>query len=383
MKRVIYTAVLVLGLATLAAIWFFNTYEQVDNDVWMGPSPAARANPYLAALRFMGRMGFAAHTIERPSDLDQLPAGATLILPARRAMVTPERAQTLLRWAHSGGHLIIEPEPGKSRDLLLDALDIGRAQTQTRKPAATMTIETEDANRQLQVSSGSFDTLELRRAAADLVVADAGGVRIASLRHGAGRISVITGFRRFTNRAIGMHDNAELLWRILTLAPSNPKVLLLRAPQTSPLLQWLLAHALEVIITSLVLLTLWIGRVAPRFGPLRPALEPERRQLLEHIRACGRYRWANAGSASLLEAAREICHNRIARMRPRLALLANDQRYRSLANELAVSERDIAYAFEETPHGARDFVHAVATLASIHSHLSRAAKAPRLHMKRK
>jgi hypothetical protein len=130
MKRTIYGSALVLLLALLAALWFFNTYEQVDSKVWTGPSPAARANHYLAAIRFMQRMRFQASTIDRPSDLDRLPSGATLIVPARRAMVTPERTQTLLRWASSGGHLIIEPEPKESRDLLLDALDIGRGHAQ-------------------------------------------------------------------------------------------------------------------------------------------------------------------------------------------------------------------------------------------------------------
>jgi hypothetical protein len=238
-----------------------------------------------------------------------------------------------------------------------------------------MSIELEDGKQPLQVAE--FSTLELR-GSRHLVIADWVAC-IASLRHGAdGKYHHwVSAFYQPCDR----HTSTRNYWRML-LAPSTSQVLLLRAPQAPPILEWLMTHALEVIIASLALLSLWLWRVAPRFGPLRPAIEPERRQLLEHIRACGRYRWANGARASLLNAAREICHKRICRLRPRLALLASEQRYRGLADELAMSADELAYTFEGTPHSARDFVHAITTLASIHSHLSRAAQAPRLHIKR-
>lgn len=369
------------GLATLglaaAALWFFENYEQVETQVWVGPSSAARANPYLAAQRFIERMGYAVGTIDRPGDLDAAPPGATLILPARRAMVTPARAQTLLGWAEAGGHLIVEPEPSRSRDPLLDALGIGRRVAENIKPAATMAVELPGLERVLDVTPTVIDTLELAAVRADWTAADANGIRLASLRRGSGRISIVTGLQRFGNRAIGAHDNAELLWRMLGFAPDHRTVLILRPPRRAPLIAWAGEHAAAVVVSGLGLLALWLWRLAPRFGPLAQPPEPGRRQLLEHIRACGRFRWAQGARESLLGAAREICQARIARLRPRIAVLPVADRYRELAAEMRIGADRIADAFEGAPRAGRDFVRAVATLASIHAVLSRAQRTAR------
>ena len=372
------TSALGAFVVILAAVWFFDTFEQAESQVWVGPSGAARANPYLAAMRFIERMGYGITTIDRPGDLSTLPHGATLILPARRAVVTPERAQLLLRWAASGGHLIIEPEPRRSRDILLEALGVHRAEAGKFKPAATLAVEFDDLERTLHVTPSIRDTLQTTQDKPDCAVADPGGIRLVSFRHGTGRISVVTGFQRFSNRAIGAHDNAELLWRILRFAPAHRAVLVLRPPQIAPLFDWLSAHAMQIGISALVVLLLWLWRVTPRFGPILPGPERARRQLLEHIRACGRFRWARGARESLLAAAREICNGRIARLRPRLAVMGVEERCRELATEVALDADAVAYAFQGVPQAAREFVHMVATLASIHAALSRAPSAARL-----
>ena len=369
-------------LAVLATLWFFQTFERVDGEVWVGPSGAARKNPFLAATRFLERMGSVVTPIDRPRDLDTLPQSAALILFARRAVVTPERAQSLLRWAAAGGHLVIEPEPQRARDVMLDALRITRGQSLKTKPPETIAVEFPELERTLRVTPTPLETLQLAEGKPDWMVTDAEGIRLASFRHGAGRISVVTGFNRFGNRTIGAHDNAELLLRILELGPGHRAVLLLRPPQTAPMLAWLYAHALEIGFSALLVLTVWLWRVAPRFGPILPGGERERRQLLEHIRACGRFRWAHGARESLLDAAREICEGRIARLRPRLAVLPLEERCRELAGEVALGADEIVYAFRGVPRAAREFVHMVATLASIHAALSRAPRA-RLRKRRR
>jgi hypothetical protein len=260
-----------VALALVGAIWFFDTFEQVETKVWVGPSGAARTNPYLAATRFMQRMGYAVSSIERPRDLDALPHAATLILLARRAVVTPERAQSLVAWAAAGGHLIIEPEAQRSRDVMLERLAIGRGQALKVKPTPTLAVELPELERTLQVTPTVRDTLTLGPRQAEWTVADAGGMRLASLRHGSGRISIVTGFQRFGNRAIGSHDNAELLWQILRFMPDQKAVLLLRPPQSTPVFTWLYEHALAIVLCALALAALWLWRVMPRFGPIQPS----------------------------------------------------------------------------------------------------------------
>ncbi len=366
MKRTVYLAAAVAALAALGALWFLDNFERVEAQVWVGPSAAARSNPYLAALRFVERLGFTARLEEQPARLQAVPSRTTFIVPAARPWLGEARAQEWLRAVENGGHLIVEPEPAGNRDPLLDALRIARRSV---KPAAGI-FEVKWPGRQarLQIAVAGSQVLELGRAPADIIVADAHGVRLASMRRGAGRISVMTGLQRFDNRHIGSHDHAELLRRLLALEPAG-EVLIVRAAGAPPLWDWLVAHALPVLVAGSILLVLGLWRTLPRFGPVVPAAAPPRRQLLEHLRAAGRFAWKHGTRGRLLAAAREQVERHIALAAPRLVHLPPQRRYGELAAQLGNDPGTLAHAFQATPRNAREMVQITATLASIHAGL--------------
>jgi hypothetical protein len=366
MKRTVYISAAVAVLAALGVAWFLDNFERVETQVWVGPSAAARSNPYLAAMRFLERLGLAARLEEQPARLQAAPTRTTVILPAARPWLGEARAQEWLRAVENGGHLIVEPEPVRSRDPLLDALSIARRNV---KPAAgTFDVEWPGAQPHLQIAVAGSQVLELGRAPADLVVADAHGVRLASMRRGAGRVSVMTGLQRFDNGHIGSHDHAELLRRLAALEPAG-EVLIVRAAGAPPLWDWLVAHALPVLIAGSILIVLGLWRTLPRFGPVVPAAAPPRRQLLEHLRAAGRFAWKHGSRGSLLGSAREQVERHIALAAPRLAHLPPQRRYGELAAQLESDAGTLAYAFQATPRNAREMVQITATLASIHAGL--------------
>ena len=366
MKRWIYGSLAAATLAALGTVWFLDKFERVETQVWVGPSAAARANPYLAAMRFAERLGLRARVEEQPARLQSLPARTAVVLPAARAWLSAARAQTLLRDAEQGAHLIVEPEPARSRDPLLDALGIAR---RTVKPATgTLRLAWPDDARGMQVEAGGTQALDLARVQADIALADAQGVRFASLRHGAGRISVLTGLHRLDNGHIGRHDHAELLRRLLALERSE-SLLVVRAAAAPPLWEWLTEHARGVMIAAAALIALALWRVLPRFGRLLPEPHPARRELLEHLRAAGRFRWQHGTRARLLAPARELVERHIAQAAPRLAHLPRERRYAELASQLGADAGAIAHACQATPRTAREMVQMTATLASIHAGL--------------
>ncbi|MGA8134194.1 MAG: DUF4350 domain-containing protein, partial [Pseudomonas gingeri] len=125
-----------IGLALLVVLAGVGLYlyhkatpytEVIDH----GPSPEARANPYLAAEQFLRQRGL---KVTHANSLDILPGldprGRNLMLLGERSNMTPRQADQLLNWARAGGRLLFvaealwNPKTGSSGDLLLDRVQL-------------------------------------------------------------------------------------------------------------------------------------------------------------------------------------------------------------------------------------------------------------------
>ena len=107
----------------------------------------------------------------------------------------------------------------------------------------------------------------------------------------------------------------------------------------------------------------------PRFGPVLPAPELGRPELLEHLRAAGRFRWSRGARSELLAAAREQLERHVATAAPRLAHLTLQERYAELSAQLNIDARAVQSALAAAPRNARDLVQITAALATIHAGL--------------
>jgi hypothetical protein len=369
-------SVLIIGLAVLAlgVAWFFATHERVETQVWVGPTGAARENPYLAAMRFAETTGATTSLVDKPTTLDKLAEEArpaTVILQAGRAVVTAERAKSLLRWADAGAHLIIEPEPAGTRDALVDQLGVQRRAVNPQKVASTMLVDIPDLERPIVVSAIGLTALDAATIGPDLVITDPEGVRIVSARRGAGRVTIVTGVQRFRNNVIGTHDNAEFLRALIEMKPTIKVLHVFRPMREKALWAWIKAHALAPLVVTIACLALWLWHVSPRFGPPRPVTFAERRQLTEHVRACGRFRWANGAREALLAAARERSMRQLKSRHPRLALAGVNMRHQALAYMLGTNLAAVQHAFEASPARSRDFIQTIALLAKLNACLER------------
>lgn len=368
MKHRVYAAVLAVALIVLGGTWFLTNYEQVTTKVWVGPSAAARANPYLAAMRFAERLGMKATLVTGNRNFGEMNPGGALMLPNRRAGLTPERLRALDRWLRNGGHAIVEPEPAGEIDMLLDHYGIKREAIKTRSKEPKQALRLTGSSEPIVVSRTGGPNLQFGKHAPDILGEDDAVVSLASIPIGAGRLTLVAGMpNRFHNRTIGQNDNAELFRTILAFAPGGRELMVVRIPQALPLWGWLAEHAVPTLAATAVLLLLGLMRALSRFGPLRPQAQGDRRQLREHILAAGRFRWTHGGRDGLLAAAREIASRQIAIMHPRIAQMPTPTRWIELATRTGLNAEAIARAFEGDARGARDFVQTIDTLASIHA----------------
>ena len=374
MKRSALGAWLMGLLLAAGAVWFYLNFERVTEREQVGYQGEARRNPYLAAMRLIERMGMKTRELHQLNELERLPRGGTLVLARRRAGLSRGQAERMLAWVHDGGHLIVEAEDHRSPDLLLDSLKVMRRELKLKPPARPSEIRLPDAPAPLQVRfEYRQDLIDLGRSAA-AVVKDEWSILLLEYGRGNGRVTVLNGFSFMTNRTIGRNDHAEFVWRLVQQNRSAPEVSIAAWLESPSLSAWLLDHAWQALATAALLLALWLWRVAPRFGPLEPDPLPQRRRLLDHLRASGIFYWKAGAAPRLLAAARESCLRKIARTHPGVVELPPAQRVERFAALTQLAPHELELALGGTAADPRQFTAAIRTLQAMEERLTRTTK---------
>lgn len=396
-RRIVWISLLVIGVLVLGGAWFVANFERVPVKERLDEEAEARHNPHLALERFLARMG---RPLTRASDtrtLDALPAGGVLILDRnRRHHMTPARVKRILDWVAAGGYLIVVPEWRTVSDPLCEKLgvvafdpkkgallnpepedeeepdaDVPPARSGPKKvpkPPPTVAVRIPGAARPLQVSFWASGH-QPGKLEPEWVAGDANfGDQFLHYHVGRGEITVADGLMQLlSNRSIGEHDNAELVWTLIqTYQPDARAPLILMSKLKVPTLwDWLAESAWTAVIAGLALLGLWIWRILPRFGPVVPEPEAARRELREHLAALGRYVWRAGGLDHWLRVAREDFFARLSLRYPAIAAMAPDTQAAELAR---LSDRPaslIAAALHGQAGSPHAFTQALRTLRNL------------------
>ena len=358
-----------LALIAVGVIWFLSAYERVPSREWVGPMGEARRNPYLAAERFAVRMGVPAQQLRSLPELDRLKGNGVILLPNRRQALDTRRIGALVSWVERGGHLIAEAELGGVPDPLFDHLGVQRSSATRSSKPKPMPVEL--PGRTLAVSL--FDTVWLQapQREVQLRVGSPEGAKLIAYRRGEGMVTVSSGLHFARNSLIATGDNAEFLWHLLRLTPATELQIYLR-PERLSLWSFLKENAAPVLAAGAALLLLWLWRIGPRFGPVRPDAVPARRRLLDHLRASGRYYWSKDLRARLVVAARDAALRRVARAQPDFASAGAAERVSRLSSLLSVPREESHRFINAGVHvrGA-EFIRIMHTAQRIHSALER------------
>jgi hypothetical protein len=352
-----------LALVAASAAWFLSTHERVPSREWVGPSAEARRNDYLAAERFAARMGLATRALRSLPDLDTLKPKSVLLLPNRRQALDPRRLREIVAWVEAGGHLIAEAELVGVSDPLLDLVGVERVRgAAPSKPAPVRLAD----GRTIAVSLFGAMTLES---------ADAGEKgRFVSFDYGEGTVSALVGLHFARNQLIGTEDNADFLWYLLGATPAAELQIYLR-PERLSLWGFLARHAAPVLAAVVALVALWLWRIAPRFGPVRPDPPPARRRLLDHLRASGRFFWTQGLRGRLVAAARDAALRRVARAQPGFAQASQAERTARVAALAQIPPEDAQrFMSAGASLSGAEFIRVTQTAHRIHAALERGAR---------
>jgi hypothetical protein len=96
----------VILIVAVAAVLHFCKWVEIAHDV--GYSQTALRKPYLAAEKFLARLGVETEVADGLGLLDALPPkDATVLIAGSRRALSERRLDGLVEWLHSGGHLIV------------------------------------------------------------------------------------------------------------------------------------------------------------------------------------------------------------------------------------------------------------------------------------
>ena len=354
-------AVVAVLLGALGVYLYLNAtpYQEIVDH---GPSPEARANPYLAAEQFLRKQGLA---VTHANSLDVLPGiephQNSLLLFGDRSNMTPRQVDQVLNWTRAGGRLLFVAEAlwdektGQSNDLLLDRVQVHQSLSKDLKepppdslddafPKLTkLYLEDEEAP-----AYAGFDTafhLEDPNNLAQAWANSGKATHMMQLAHGLGSIIVVTDADLWTTPAIAQYDNAWLLWYL----SADTSVTLLYNSEHDSLLTLLLRYFPQALVALAALILLGCWQAGVRHGPLLQPPAKARRQLQEHLRASADFMLRRNGQDSLLQALQHDILRRARRRHPGFEQLAVAEQWLVLSRLTRQPTRAISQALSPRP----------------------------------
>ncbi|EJM39020.1 hypothetical protein PMI26_04491 [Pseudomonas sp. GM33] len=383
-RGTIAIALLAVLLAALGLYLYLKaTPYQVEID--HGPSPEARANPYLAAQLFLRRQGL---SVDHANGLDILPSldphRHSLLLLGDRYNMTPQQIDQVMNWTRAGGRLLFVAESlwdeklGHSNDLLLDRVQLRQFLSKDLKapppdigddPYPQLTklyLEDEDAP-----AYAGFDTafhLEDPKNLAQAWANSARATHMMQLDYGLGSIIVVTDADLWKTPAIEQYDNAWLLWYLT----ADTRVTLIFNTDHDSLPTLLLRYFPQALAALFALIGLGFWHFGVRQGPLLEPAPKARRQLQEHLRASADFLLRRNGQAGLLQALQQDILRRVRRRHPGFEQLAVAEQWLLLARLTGQPTRAISQAMSPRPNqrlSSVEFSRQVAHLQSLRNAL--------------
>ncbi|MGZ5885137.1 MAG: DUF4350 domain-containing protein [Burkholderiaceae bacterium] len=406
----------VLGALIIAGCtWLWFTYMEKRWIALPQQSDAARANSMLAATRLLTAHQ---HVVGNVSTLAEASLGSvpdgTLILAENGGIVTAEQSKQLLNWVKRGSTLIIRPKWSgrihqvvcgvqESSNLVADKKTVNALDTDpisshlgvelvnmVRRPKATApeaeatppskAVKIPPCLAQLTLPNAAYAlqldidhvALESKENSASPLFGDEHLEAVRVFAEGNGHIAVMAN-NYFDNDHLAAYDHAELLLSLTGLNPNAKHVLIIQhldMPAWYQALWWYFEYGI-ISVACGVLLLFWAA--IRRFGPILPEPNLERRSLIEHIDASGRWLWKVPGGRNILiAAARASVNKTLLRKAPALLRMAPEEQAAYLAKLCNLSHADVELALHQP---ASDypihFTRQIQTLQQLRKHYER------------
>ncbi|GAA5481071.1 DUF4350 domain-containing protein [Haloferula sargassicola] len=293
-----------LGLLLLVAL-VLSSCEYKEETRETGHKGRARANPYLAAERFLQEYGYPTGEGLRWPKFDYQEA---MVVAPLSVLESVGRVDTVKSWVSGGGHLVVLLRDGEAG---LDDWST-HAWNPPFDPEAPHAFATwlERAGMEIQTEEKkSTDSIRFDGDRFEVFMESdlrlEKGRYLLSKSWGDGRITAVSTAEPFRNRYIGDYDHAELLLALANVTGYEGQVIFLRfASESFWALIW--EKAWPFLVALLVLTALWLWRNLPRFGPV-DSHESSKAMLASdhHLEALGGFHWDLDHGRGLLAPLRE------------------------------------------------------------------------------
>ena len=360
-----------VGLTLIAAVsfgaWFLTNFERRPQEVPVGAAAEARRNPFLAAERFLGRLGIPAESRVGAGLLHQPPPTADTLVVNGLGRLNARHRATLGAWLRGGGRLVVEAtDPGDqdpSPDDLLGGYGIQRTKVEAaagQRPGpdgeqALGQILWGDPGAPLRVGFDPDWALSVADPDQANLVHAAGHPRLLQQAVGAGLLTVTSDLGFLTNERIGRHDHALFFARLAQPSPGG-KVWLLYDSSVPWLGALLWAAAPAALGAAGVLVLVWVWSLGARLGPLTPVPDRRRRDLIEHLDAAAAFLWRHGRAAQLVAATQRRVLGAWQRRRPELRHLTPVSQAAVIAKAAARPAGPVAAALHTQAPDAPAFV---------------------------
>ena len=327
MKRRIVTGLIALVLIAAAVLIGRRFVERAPVTIRRGATLEVRRQPRLAFERLLAAgNAHVRHAALSPDNEHALPVPAVLFLDEATVDLSHGLGDLLLDWAARGGTLVVSPSRDDAGGPISTRLGVRPYEPRDDETQSQGTPQSQgdgESSSRLTVGLPGTPTrfaiapvegFRIDAAPAWSAGDGRGGLALASLRRGEGRILVVAGLAdMWHNDRIGIEDHAALLWALAAQAGPGAPIVLTDAA-TADLTWGAVARRGWPVLTAaaaLGLLALW--RVLPRMGPVLAPAAPARRQLREHLHALGRFQIAQGRYAVLAAGAQRALEQQLRR----------------------------------------------------------------------
>lgn len=318
----------VLVLAALLGLWLFTATEWTDIEVDTPAKGEALTNPTYVLQKLAQRMGV---KVVKTTGFEKMPpAYATMMLDQAPDSLLPENRDRIKQWVQQGGHLVVPSSwlDGDERAKMgvwppMELEAVSDEQAQNASASAAKAPNSDNAHcESLQHSRGADQVF----ASPDGPLSYCGWADISrqtikgvgpvlwsldssigpqAMRVQAGQ-GTVTASRvsayLFDNTQIFKGHHGAIMVALLGMH-AGQELWIVEEDAREPLPLWLWNQADMVWVLAGLALVMWLWHVAPRFGPMKPALPLERRSMAEQLSGTAAF-MKNTGRAALHAAQR-------------------------------------------------------------------------------
>ena len=319
----------------IVVIGFIHFFEWHESEVTLPPRGEARYNELFALGKALRAQGFEVES-RATLNLDAMAPdeGDLIVLATDPNTISWDDALALLEWVHAGGRLAfaLPPAAGASEAPLAQQLDLRVIAPSGDDKFSCVKWRADGID-----GVARYCTPVLLAESEDeswtwsWPVEDNDAYFAARGDYGDGAWLAVPNFGFLAGRALEDRHRVALTWALLQPMLGDGRVHLIYSVDVPPLYVLLVQRGWPIWIPALLALLAWLWRKSQRLGPELPLPPPDRRALLEHIRAAGEFVFRRKRGLALHAALKRRFDARLAREFPPLAALSGDEQVRAIA----------------------------------------------------